>query len=356
MSGWHRVNPSAPRRAGATRRVLGGLFAIAGLMACAAVMAAPAALDCSPDQPTSRLAGAASAAPGAAAKFDIRFEALAPDLWWVPAHGGEADEGNRGQVINLVLARHEGRLWLLGSGPSPAFARALRCSALQRFGADIRDVVNPYARAELVLGNAGWPGTTALAPAPVRQAMQVQCPQCVARLQGRLGAAAVDLGASPVRLPGPLPARPSTGDVQRWGPFEWRLVKRGATAWTSVWRHAGAGVTVAFGLLWFDGPPDGRDTEPTQMIAALEGLLATAPAGERFVGDAGPPGDVSAVQAQHDYWRVLWGAAQRGVAEGATWAGEPPPLGGAPGRERHLLNWQRAWRLAEDELLSGPRR
>lgn len=358
MSGWHRVNPSAPRRSGATRRVLGGLLASAGMWACAAAMAVPPGPACSQDHLASRSATSAPAAPNASfdIRFDIRFEPLAAELWWVPARAGEADAGNRGHVINLVLARHEGRLWLLGSGPSPAFARALRCSAWQRFGLDIRDVANPYARAELVLGNAAWPGASAVAPLPVRQAMQVQCPQCVARLRGRLGAAAVDLGASPVRLPRPLPVPPSAGGTQRWGPFEWWLVKRGETAWTSVWRHAGAGVTAAFGLLWFDGPPDGRDTEPARMIAALESLLAATPAAERFVGDAGPPGDRPAVQAQLDYWRALWRAARRGVAEGATWAGEPPPLGAATGHERHQLNWQRAWRLAEDDLLGAPRR
>lgn len=329
-------------------------------------MAAPSPPPCSPGEPGPVLAASGPEALAARARFEIRFEPLAAGLWRVPARGTEADAVNRGQVIHLVLARHEGRLWLLGSGPSPAFARALRCAAWRQLGLEIRDAANPYARAELVLGNAGLPRATVVAPRPVRQAMQVQCPQCVARLRARLGAAAVDLGAAPVRLPAPLPAnlpanlpaRHGAHSVLRWGPFHWWLVKRGATAWTSAWRHADAGVTAAFGLLWFDGPPDGRDTEPVSMIQGLEDLLAAVPPGERFVGDAGPPGDRAAVQAQLDYWRALWRAAQQGVATGASWPDEPPPLpeGWTDAFDRHRLNWQRAWRLAEDALLTLPPR
>lgn len=342
-------------------------------MACAAVVAAPAP-PCPPGEPGAGPAAFGIEARTSGARFDIRFEPLAAGLWRVPARGGEADAINRGQVIHLVLARHEGRLWLLGSGPSPAFARALRCAAWRQLGLEIRHAANPYARAELVLGNAGLPQGTVVAPRPVRQAMQVQCPQCVARLRSRLGAAAIDLGSAPVRLPAPLPAsspalssalssalsptQHGAEDRQRWGPFHWWLVKRGASAWTSAWRHVDAGVTVAFGLLWFDGPPDGRDTEPASMIQGLEDLLAAVPPNERFVGDAGPPGDRAAVQAQLDYWRALWKAAQQGVATGASWSDEPPPLpaGWIDVSDRHRLNWQRAWRQAEDALLTLPRR
>lgn len=348
-------------------------------LASAAVMAAPP--PCSPGEQGTGPAASAPQVRASAARFDIRFEPLGAGLWRVPARGTEADAINRGQVIHLVLARHEGRLWLLGSGPSPAFARALRCAAWRQFGLEIRHATNPYARAELVLGNAGLPQATVVAPRPVRQAMQVQCPQCVARLRSRLGAAAVDLGSAPVRLPAPMPVfmpalmpalvpaplpasspapapRHGAEHRQRWGPFHWWLVKRGAGAWTSAWRHDDVGVTAAFGLLWFDGPPDGRDTEPASMIQGLEDLLAAVPPNERFVGDAGPPGDRAAVQAQLDYWRALWRAAQQGVATGASWPDEPPPLpaGWSDVSERHRLNWQRAWRLAEDALLSQPPR
>lgn len=360
VSRWHRENPSrgfagldgieraSPRCDGrwivrALRAwALGCVTVPVALTVAETVMAADTATPCADSVPPKE-------------RFEIRFEPLGPNLWWIPAQPGESSAANRGHVVNLVLARHQGRLWLVGSGPSPAFARALRCRAWQTFGLDIGEVADPYARAEYTLGNAGLPKARVVAPAPVAKAMRAACPVCVERLRARLGDAAVDLGPAPVRLPQalPVPARPAA--TARWGPFEWRLLARAEAAWSSVWRHGG--VTMAPGLLWFDGPPDARDTDPRALMQSLETLLAGTPAGQRFIGDAGPPGDEAAVRRQWVYWQRLWRAAQQGVASGTTLAGQPPQdVGDWVGHERHALNWQRAWRLAEDALLSAPLR
>lgn len=352
VSRWYRENPSrslamvdgtvrASRRR--ARRCIGTALC-AWAMACLAL-------------PVPAVAAEPPCADGVPPKerFGIRFEPLGPDLWWIPAQPGESSAANRGHAVNLVLARHQGRLWLVGSGPSPAFARTLRCRAWQAFGLDIGEAVAPYARAEYTLGNAGLPGARVVAPAPVAKAMRAACPVCVERLRARLGDAAVDLGPAPVRLPQALPVPAPPAATARWGPFEWHLLARTETAWASVWRHGG--VTMAPGLLWFDGAPDARDADPRAMMQSLEALLATTPAGQRFIGDAGPPGDEAAVRRQWVYWQRLWRAAQQGVASGSTLAGEPPQdLDDWAGHERHALNWQRAWRLAEDALLSAPPR
>jgi len=303
------------------------------------------------DPPPCRRAG--EALPGL---FQIRFEPLGADLWHVPAQPGQSAATNRGHVVNLLLARHEGRLWLVGSGPSPAFARALRCSAWQRFGLDIAEVVNPYARGEYALGNRGLPTASVWAPAPVAQTMRVSCPVCVARLRARLGDAAVDLGAEPVRLPRGLSAPRLPGATGRWGPFEWWLVPRADQAWASVWRHA-AGVTMAPGVLSFEGPPDGQDAHPMALARAIEAVLERSTAAERFIGDTGAPAGVAAVRQQMHYWQRLWQAAQQGVGAGGTLPVEPPMVASEwHTHERHALNWQRAWRLAEDALLAMPPR
>lgn len=101
-------------------------------------------------------ANAGPACPGPA----LRFEALAPGLWQVPGFIGAADAANRGQVSNLTLAIEAapagsagaGRLWALGSGPSPAFGQALACQARQQLGRAIVTVIIRWARPELVLG------------------------------------------------------------------------------------------------------------------------------------------------------------------------------------------------------------
>ncbi|MCU7372975.1 hypothetical protein PEC18_19530 [Paucibacter sp. O1-1] len=86
----------------------------------------------------------------------MQLETWAPGLWWLPAQPGEAGVGNRGQVSNLVLAADGAQLWLLGSGPSPAFGRALACQVRRQLGRPVSDLVSPWARPELVLG--AWPG------------------------------------------------------------------------------------------------------------------------------------------------------------------------------------------------------
>ncbi|MBL8340626.1 MAG: hypothetical protein JNL30_04085 [Rubrivivax sp.] len=259
-------------------------------------------------------------------------------------------------MANLLLARHGGRLWLIGSGPSPAFAKALRCRVRGELGQDIGEVMNPYARAELVLGNAGMGAARVRAPAVVVQAMARQCPACVQRLRGQLGPAASDLGAAPVRLPAALaPGEASAGARARWGPFEYEVVPRGAVSAASVWRHPAAGVVAAWGLLWFDGAPDGSDTEPRSMIAALDAVLAMSGAGDRVLGEAGPLATRDEVVQQRNYWSELWLAAQAGARRGATWP-DAAVQQAAPAAwqadERHALNAQRAWRLAEDEMLA----
>ena len=163
----------------------------------------------------------AAACPGPA----LRFVPLATGVWLVPAADGESDTINRGQVSNLVLVHQAPRWWALGSGPSPAFGRALACQLRRRLGGVVTDVISPWARPELVLGVGGlagpaWAvggppprGVHPPAPLPpavlprhwahaaVAQAMAEQCPHCVDRLHQRLGPAAADLGDNPIHLP-----------------------------------------------------------------------------------------------------------------------------------------------------------
>jgi hypothetical protein len=286
-------------------------------------------------------------------------------LWLVSGVGREATPLNRGRVVHLLLARHAGRLWLLGSGPSPAFARALRCEVRDRLGQDVAEVANPQARAELVLGNRGFNHAQVWAPAGVVQAMRRHCPACVERLRQRLGPAASDLGHAPLRLPRALPSAiapagsAAAAAAARWGPFEWRLLTRGAGSLTTAWKHRQAQITAAWGLLWFDGAPDGSDAVPQAMGEALDALLGFAGHDDRFLGDTGPLARRDAVMRQRDYWHELWRRAQAGVAKGLTWSPARTPDVGEPAWQhdpRHALNWQRAWRLAEDELLAAPRR
>lgn len=299
----------------------------------------------------------------------LQIQRLAANLWWVPAATGDSDARNRGQVSNLVLVRDgagaSARWWALGSGPSPAWGRALACQLRIRLGGRITDVISPWARPELVLGVGGLAGAAAPAPrhwahADIADAMAQQCPHCADRLRVRLGAAATDLGDDPIRLPDQL----LHGTHGRLGPFDWWRLPRGDNRWVTVWRFAPAGAPVlwvAHGLLQGAGPPDGRDADLAllQQSSAQLALLAAAdgPA-TRHVGEQGPllAADGPAVHAR--YWAGLLASARAAVDRGDDetapapgWPGLPP---GWQAQPWHAINWQRAWRQVEPAVLAAP--
>ena len=281
----------------------------------------------------------------------IVFEPLAADLWLIPARAEVADADNRGQVVNLLLARQGARVWLLGSGPSPAFGRALACQAQQRLGLRVTDLAVPRARAELALGAAGLPAARAWTTPAVRDAMRVQCPTCVRHLRQRMGSAALDLAAQPVRLP----EHSLHGSHGSWGPFEWRQWRLDRSTVTTVWRHRGADVVAGFGVLWFGAPPDGRDTDIDRLARTVASVLDHTTPATRFVGEQGSVGRRDAVQHQLAYWNLILSQAAVGVARGDTLAAAPLPADvDWAAHERHGLNWQRAWRQAEDRFLALP--
>jgi hypothetical protein len=304
---------------------------------------------------TAGATGAAAAAAPCPAAPAVRFVPLGPGLWWVPAEAGESGADNRGFVSNLLVARDGRRLWLVGSGPSPAFGRVLACRARQHIGMAVTDLIDPWARAELVLGSAGVAGARSWAHRQVAVAMEEQCPHCVERLRQRIGPASADLGDRPAQLP----TRLLDGTHGRLGPFDWWVLPRASGRVVTVWRHRASGVASAHGLLWFDGPPDGRDADLQTLAASTGRLTDIVSDATRWVGEQGPPGPPEAPRLQAAYWQAVLEAAARGVAAGEV-ATALPDLPGWPealvDHPRHRLNWQRAWRQAEDRLLLGPPR
>lgn len=308
-------------------------------------------------------AAAGAAAPPAVCPGPVlRIETLSPGRWWVPAQAGEADARNRGQVSNLVLAADpvdSRRLWLLGSGPSPAFGRALACQLQRQLGRRVTDVVSPWARPELVLGVTGLGPVRHWAHADVAAAMAEQCPHCVERLRARLGPAAVDLGPAPIP-PSPPASRQLRGDSGTLGPWRWWRLPRSAGRGVTVWQ-AGA-LWFAPGLLNGSGPPDGRDAD-LGLLAASAGRLAmlappAATAHTRFIGEQGPPMDGDAPRQHQAYWQELLAQARAAIERGDSdtapalaWPGLPPAWASHPW---HALNWQRAWRQVEPEVLAAP--
>ena len=320
-----------------------------------------------PASPLGHRAGQpASRCPGP----QLDFKPAGPGVWWVPARRGEADAANRGQVSNLLLARSGGgslaRLWALGSGPSPALGAALACQARQRLGLPLTMVISPWARPELVLGVAGvqrvQPDARHAAHAAVAEAMAAQCPHCVDRLGQRLGAAAADLGADPIRLP----TLRLQGEHGRLGPFLWWRLARAEGRWVTVWRLRSQPLWLAPGLLTEGSPPDGRDADLAALLPSLQQLAALAQqdgAAARWLGEQGGWMGAGAPLAHAAYWQALKAAVGSAIERGDLEAAAAPALPAGPGWSAgwaghpwHGLNWQRAWRQMEPELLAAPPR
>ncbi len=297
------------------------------------------------------------------------LQPLGADVWWLPSATGDSQAANRGQVSNLLLVRQgrgaTARLWALGSGPSPAWGRALACQVRRQLGSRVTDVVSPWARPELVLGVAGLrqPGQALLrhwAHADVAAAMAAQCPHCVDRLRLRLGAAAADLGDDPIRLPDQL----LQGEQGRLGPFDWWRLPRSAGRWVTVWRLAGAGqatLWLAHGLLQGTGPPDGRDADLAllqQSSLRLAALAAADGPAARFIGEQGPLLAAAAPARHARYWADLRAAAEAAVLRGDDETAPAPAWPGLPegwgAQTWHALNWQRAWREVERRWMGTP--
>jgi hypothetical protein len=274
-------------------------------------------------------------------------------LWWVRGMRGDADANNRGVVSNLLIVRNGRRVWAIGSGPSPAFGRALGCVVQRDTGHAITDVISPWPHPELVLGAAGLPRARHWAHADVAQAMRRQCAHCVLRLRQRLGAAAVDLGPATARVR--LPERSLRGGSGQLGPLHWWRLQRAPGVPVTVWRVRRGGVLTAHGLLWAADAPDLRDSRVDAMRAATQQLALIARDATMLMGEQGEPARLDELDAHIAYWSALDAEVRSAQSRGGDATTVPAMLPGVEASRTssaaHALNWQRAWRHAEDEAL-----
>ena len=350
MSMHHENHPDtgATRIAPARHAHRPGLGRIAALVAFVAVMPG--------------LSGAArAAAPPPRCAATDRLPAqdvarLAPGVWLLRGAAGDTTEANRGAISNLLAVRDGARLWLVGSGPSPAHGRRVACTLRAVAGRAVTDLIAPWPRPELVLGQAAWPQARRWAHADVAAAMRTRCPGCIERLGRRLGGASGDLGdgrpAWPTRL--------LHGDAGRLGPWSWTRLARGHGTPVTVWRLPRLGLAAAHGLLWGDGAPDLRDGERAVIAASLARLRdGSADCRAGWVPEQGPMLGCDAPAAHLDYLdalvRAIAGAQARGALE--TDAPEParlPVPARAEAAVRHDLNWQHVWREEEAGAFGDP--
>jgi hypothetical protein len=286
---------------------------------------------------------AVAACPGPA----MEVVPLAPGVWLVPGAQGDTSPANRGAISNLLAVRDGPRLWLVGSGPSVAYARSLDCRLRHTTGQRVTDVVAPWPRPELVLGQAGLPHARRWAHEEVADAMQARCPRCADRLRLRLDTAAADLGAAPIALP----THRLHGDHGTLGPLRWQRLSRSGETAVTRWSLPRAGLHTAHGLLWAEGAPDLRDAESAHLERAWQQLAASVGAGERWVPEQGGLLPADAPTEHLRYLHALRTAIDAAQSQGTPESDPAPALPGVSAvvnqSARHPLNWQHAWREAE---------
>lgn len=251
-------------------------------------------------------------------------------------------------AATLVVVRDGARTWLVGSGPTPAHGWALACAVRRATGHAVTDVINTRAQAELALGNAAFAPARLWALGDVAQAMQRQCPRCLARMKERLGPRAQDLADSMIRVP-TLRVDRGAASSGRLGPFRWWALERAAGSRTLVLHHPADRTVIAQGLVWMGGVPDLRDTTLTHLRQSLARLHRITQ-GRAVLGEAGGVGSPDDVASHLAYLDALEQAVGEALERGDLEAAVPALAGFAMkpnyGRQ-HPLNLQRAWRELE---------
>ncbi|WP_077036421.1 hypothetical protein, partial [Pelomonas sp. KK5] len=242
-----------------------------------------------------------------------------------------------------VAVRDGQRLWLVGSGPTPALGRALACALREASGRAVTDVVNTHVAPELSLGNSAFPRARLWALPEVIAAMQQRCGQCLSSLKEQTGAA---LAMDDIRVPAH-----AVRAGQPLGPFDTLALPRQQGEPTLLLRDRRSGLVIAQGLLWAGAIPDLHGTDSALMLDALDAL-------QRFAGDApvlgqqGPSAGHEGIEQQRRYLVALRAAVNASLAAGRVEQVLPlPEFATLPGyAELHPLNVQRVWRELEAEL------
>ena len=283
---------------------------------------------------------------------------LAPGIWvWEGARSDIAPD-NLGHVAPTALVVDAGEAMVIDPGPSFQHGQRVRRSVACRFQARVRWVVNTHAHAENVLANGAFSDLAAsgqlaiVSSAATQAAMRERCPDCLASLTARVGAAA--MARTEIAWP---TLRVQAGDVLPVGRLRLLVMpgEQGHTEGDLLLWHSESGTVWAGGLAYLGRLPELSQGSVDGWLKALDHLEALAPrhlvsaAVSSASGSGSLPSPLSATRA---YLQALRQGVLQAMDEGhqpqepglvplpafAEWAGYD---------ERHAFNVQRAWRELE---------
>lgn len=287
------------------------------------------------------------------------LQTLGKGAWLLPGLVEDPAPANGGRVHNtVVLAGHHGSV-VVDPGATLAQGRALQRLLRTQGLPPVAALVLTHPHPENVLAASAFPASVpVLATAPVAEVMRGRCPQCLARLRERVGAASDGTG---FRLPDRVPAggegvQDVAGRRLRW----WNLGVAHSAA-DSVWLDEDSGVMAAGGVLHAGCVPELLDSDLTGWLRAQERMAALpvrlwVPAQGKALSrnELAPAG--AYLQALHD---VVSQDVEAGndPATAAQRLALPAFAGLALHATRHAFNVQRAWRQIENASFGevGPR-
>ncbi len=279
----------------------------------------------------------------------LHFEPVGAHAWVLPAALGDAAPANQGLVSNLLLVREAQRVWLVGSGPTPALGAQVACAAEAAAGKRVTDLINAWPRPEAVLGNRAFAKTRLWAHRDVAAAMARMCPHCLPRLRERLGTTDAPLDNADIVLP----TRHVRGDQGQLGPWRWRRLWRAPEVPVTLWALPYERLAFVPGLWWGGAVPDLRDAQLARMLRNAQVLLAESRAHPswQWLGEQGGLATAQEFQAGLTYWAALDEQVRQAQRAGAWELDMPAAPADVPAMhwqgERHQMNWQRAWRELE---------
>lgn len=286
----------------------------------------------------------------------VHLEPVRPEVWRVAAAEGEASPENRGVVTETVVVRERDRVWLVGSGPTPAHGAALACAVETALGRVVTDVINTRAHPELAMGNVAFRTARIWALDDVANALGKRCSECLQRLADRIGPAGAMLSERDIRVPDRRLGADGKSQGQL-GPFQWWALPRAAGERTLVLRLREQPVLIAQGLVWPARIPNLRETDSRVMISSLQRLHMIAKGASVVLGEQGPVGTPADIDSHQDYIVSLRAAisarVKTGTAETVGLAALSLPMFTKRLGDGQIdaINRQRVWREVERAFL-----
>lgn len=288
---------------------------------------------------------AAAQGPDCARSEPVPWRSLVPGVWVWEGANEEVSPANGGHVAPVSVVVDAGEALIIDPGPGLRHGQRLRAALHCQLQARPVLVINSHAHAENVLANAAFTDVPVASLGGTREAMVARCPDCLASLTQRAGAAAM-AGTTIV-----WPSRVLTaGDVIGVGRLAVQVLgeERGHTDSDLVLWLPDQRVLWAGGLAYDGRLPELAQGSVEQWLAALQRLQQRSP---RWVVST-RVGDARLLRSTERYLQAL---RQRVLAamdagrhagelqsvamdEWAAWAGFAARQG---------FNTQRAWRELE---------